>query len=47
MRNAVRLILVVMLLISLAANAFMYQRFRNRRVVMTYQQPCCHAAGYI
>ena len=36
MRNAVRLILVVMLLISLAANAFMYQRFRNRRVVMTY-----------
>ena len=36
MRNAVRLILVVLLLISLAANAFMYQRFRNRRVVMSY-----------
>ena len=36
MRNAVRLILVVLLLISLAANAFMYQRFRNRRVVMAY-----------
>ena len=36
MRNTVRLVLVVLLLISLAANAFMYQRFRNRRVTMSY-----------
>lgn len=35
MSNAIRNILIVALIISLATNVFMYQRFRNRRVYMS------------
>ena len=35
MRNLLRTALIVALLISLGANVFMYQRYRNRRVYMT------------
>ena len=35
MRNLLRTVIIVALLVSLAANLFMYQRYRNRRVYMT------------
>ena len=35
MRNFLKPFLIVALIISLGANAFMYQRYRNRRVYMT------------